>query len=57
MKNQTLRIEMIDKEGEHILLDRKVQAGEFIKIDASYVGEAVVTIYLGGNFVWQDRYM
>lgn len=57
VKNQTLRIEMIDKEGEHILLDRKVQAGEFIKIDASYVGEAVVTIYLGGNFVWQDRYM
>jgi beta-lactam-binding protein with PASTA domain len=57
MKNQTLRIEMIDKAGEHILLDRKVTAGEYIRLDAPYVGEAVVTIYLGGNFVWQERYM
>ena len=35
---------------------RKVKAGENIRINAPYVGEAVVTIYLGGNFVWQDRY-
>ena len=56
VKNQTLVIEMIDKNGERRLLNRKVNAGENIRITAPYVGEAVVTIYLGGNFVWQDRY-
>lgn len=56
VSNQTLVIELIDKEGEHTLVNRKAKAGEYIKINAPYVGEAVVTIYLGGNFVWQDRY-
>ena len=56
VKNQTLVIEMIDKNGERRLLNRKVNAGENIRITAPYVGEAIVTIYLGGNFVWQDRY-
>lgn len=56
VKNQTLRIELVDHGGERILLDRKVAAGEFIKIDEPYMGEAVVTIYLGGTFVWSDRY-
>ena len=56
VKNQTLRIEMIDKNGDHILLDRKAEAGEYVSINAPYVGEAVVTIYLGGETVWQDRF-
>ncbi|MGI6074764.1 MAG: PASTA domain-containing protein [Pyramidobacter sp.] len=56
IKNQTLRIELVDRAGERVLLDRKVEAGEFIKIDEPYTGEAVVTIYLGGTFVWSDRY-
>lgn len=56
VSGQSLKIEMIDKSGERTLLDRTVSAGEFIKLDVPYVGEAVVTIYLGGNFVWQDRY-
>lgn len=56
MKNQTIVIEIIDKNGERKLLDRKVAPGENIRISAPYEGEAVVTIYLGGNFVWQDRY-
>lgn len=53
---QTVMIELIDKAGDHTVLNREVKPGEFINIDAPYVGEAVVTIYLGGNFVWQERY-
>ena len=56
VKNQTLVIEIVDKNGERRLLSRKVNAGENIRLKAPYEGEAVVTIYLGGNFVWQDRY-
>ncbi len=56
VKDQQLRIEMIDKNGERVLLDRKATAGEYVSLNVTYVGEAVVTIYLGGNFVWQDRY-
>ncbi|MBP5212078.1 MAG: PASTA domain-containing protein, partial [Pyramidobacter sp.] len=56
VNNQTLVIEIVDNNGERRLLSRKVKAGENIRINAPYVGEAVVTIYLGGNFVWQDRY-
>lgn len=57
VKNQTIVIEMIDKTGEHRLLNRQVKPGENIRLSVPYVGEAIVTIYLGGNFVWQDRYM
>lgn len=56
VKNQTIRIELIDKTGEHTLLERKAAAGEYISINAPYVEEAVVTVYLGGEFVWQDRF-
>ncbi len=56
VKDQTLVIEMVDKNGEKKLLNRKVNAGEYISLSEPYSGEAVVTIYLGGRFVWQDRY-
>ena len=56
VKNQTIVIEIVDKNGERTLLNRKVNAGENIRLSAPYVDEAVVSIYLGGNFVWQDRY-
>lgn len=56
VKNQTLRIELVDKKGTRTLVDRKAKAGEYVKVDAPYTGEALVTIYLGGNFVWQDRF-
>ncbi len=56
VKDQTLVIEMVDKDGEKKLLDRKVNSGEYISLSQPYNGEAVVTIYLGGRFVWQDRY-
>lgn len=56
VKNLDIRIEMIDKSGDRVLLERKAEAGEYISINAPYTGEAVVTIYLGGSFVWQDRF-
>jgi len=51
-----LKIEMVDATGTKHLLGRDVKGGEFISLDAPYVHEGVVTIYLGGEFVWQERY-
>jgi serine/threonine-protein kinase len=51
-----LRIEIVDKSGSRVLLDRQVRTGEYVSLDAPYQGQSSVTIYLGGEFVWQDRY-
>jgi hypothetical protein len=47
---------MVDATGTKHLLSRDVKGGEFISLDAPFVREGVVTIYLGGEFVWQERY-
>jgi serine/threonine-protein kinase len=52
-----LKIEMVDPSGTKVLLDRAAKSGEYVSIDAPYSRECAVTIYLGGEFVWQDRYM
>ncbi len=52
----SVRVEIIDDNGTRTLLDREARSGEYIVLDAPYAGEASVTIYLGGEFVWQDRY-
>jgi serine/threonine-protein kinase len=52
-----LKIEMVDTSGSKVLLDRAAKSGEYVSIDAPYSRECAVTIYLGGEFVWQDRYM
>ena len=52
-----LKIEMVDPSGTKVLLDRDAKSGEYVSLDASYSKECAVTIYLGGEFVWQDRYM
>jgi serine/threonine-protein kinase len=51
-----VRVEIIDDNGTRTLLDRQARSGEYIVLDAPYAGEAAVTIYLAGEFVWQDRY-
>lgn len=51
-----LRIELSDKTGTRVLEEETVNGGEFISIDAPFVGEARVTVFLGGEFVWQDRF-
>lgn len=51
-----LKIELIDVSGSRIILDKAVKGGEYISINETYGQEAVVTIYLGGEFVWQEKY-
>lgn len=55
-KPMQLKIEMVDTTGTHEILNRSVNGGEYISVDAPYDKEAAITIYLGGTFVWQDRY-
>jgi len=52
-----LRIELTDPSGRRVLLDRDARSGEHISLDVPYTRESVVTIYLGDQFVWQDRFM
>ncbi|MCL1875865.1 MAG: PASTA domain-containing protein [Synergistaceae bacterium] len=51
-----LRIEIEDTRGKRVLLERNVRANETVQVDGNYSQEAVVTILLGGEFVWQERY-
>jgi beta-lactam-binding protein with PASTA domain len=55
-KPLSLRIEVADAEGTRTVLEREVKGGESITANVPYVREAAVTVYLGGEFVWQDRY-
>jgi len=55
-KPMPLRIEVVDPEGTRTILEKEVKGGEAILVNVSYVREAAVTVYLGGEFVWQDRY-
>jgi serine/threonine-protein kinase len=48
---------MVDPSGKKTLLDRAAKSGEYVSLDSPYSRECAVTIYLGGEFVWQDRYM
>ena len=52
-----LKIEMVDPSGKKVLLDRDAKSGESVSLDTSYSKECIVTISLGGSFVWQERYM
>lgn len=55
-KPMPLRIEVVDPDGTRTVLEKEVRGGESIQVNVSYVREAAVTVYLGGEFVWQDRY-
>jgi len=52
-----LKIELMDPSGTKVLLERDARSGEYVALDAPYSKECVVMIYLGNQFVWQDRYM
>jgi serine/threonine-protein kinase len=52
-----LKIELVDPSGTKVLIEREAKSGEYVSLDAPYSRECAVTIYLGGEFVWQDRYM
>jgi serine/threonine-protein kinase len=51
-----LRIEIVDPQGKRVLLERNARANENVQIDGAYSQEAVVSIWLGGEFVWQERF-
>ncbi|WP_299078863.1 PASTA domain-containing protein [uncultured Fretibacterium sp.] len=51
-----LRIEKVDPSGKTVVLDRKARSGERVSLEVPYEKECVVTFYLGGEFVWQDKY-
>ncbi len=50
-----LRIEVTDPSGKRDIMNRQVRSGESINTTASYTQECVITMYLGGEFVWQER--
>lgn len=50
-----LRIEITDPSGKRDIMNRQVRSGESINTTASYTQECVITMYLGGEFVWQER--
>ena len=52
-----LKIELMDPSGTKVLVERDAKSGEYVSLDAPYSKECVVMIYLGNQFVWQDRYM
>lgn len=51
----SLRIEITDPSGKRDIMNRQVRSGESINTTASYTQECVITMYLGGEFVWQER--
>lgn len=55
-KPMSLKIEMKDASGMRVLKDIMAQGGEYISMNAGYAAEATITIFLGGEFVWQDRF-
>ncbi|MBQ7577641.1 MAG: PASTA domain-containing protein [Synergistaceae bacterium] len=50
-----LRIEITDPSGKRNVLSRQVRSGESINTTASYTNECVISIFLGGESVWQER--
>lgn len=55
-KPLSLKIEISDGAGKRVLRDSQTPGGEFFSMDVPYEGEAVITIFLGGEFVWQDKF-
>jgi serine/threonine-protein kinase len=51
-----LRIEITDQSGTRILRNQTANGGEYITMNEPYSGSATVTVRLGGEMVWQERY-
>lgn len=50
-----LRIEVTDPSGRRNIVNRQVKGGETINATANYSKECLVTVYLDGQSVWQER--
>ncbi len=51
-----LRIEVTDPTGKRDIINRQVKGGESFNTQANYTQECVITIYLGGRSVWQEKH-
>ena len=50
-----LRIEVVDPSGKRDILSRQVKGGETVSATANYTQECIITVYLGGEAVWNDK--
>lgn len=55
-KPLSLKIAITDQTGTRVLREMQAKGGEYITIDAPYSGMAGVSVQLGGELVWQERY-
>ena len=55
VKPMDFRIEITDPAGKRTVLNRQVRGGESISLNASYTKECLITYYLGGESVGQER--
>lgn len=51
----SLKIEVTDPSGKRDILSRQVSSGESVSASARYTKECMITIYLGGEVVWQEK--
>ncbi len=54
--SMNLRIELTDPSGRRDVLNRPAKSGESVYTEAKYSQECVVSVYLGGEFVWQEKF-
>jgi serine/threonine-protein kinase len=52
----SLNIVMADQTGTRVLREQQVSGGEYVSLDTPYSGDALVTVKLGENQVWQEKY-
>jgi serine/threonine-protein kinase len=52
----SLNIIMADQDGTRVLREQQVSGGEYVSMDAPYSGNALVTVKLGEQQVWQEKY-
>jgi serine/threonine-protein kinase len=52
----SLNIVMADQAGTRVLREQQVNGGEYVSMDTPYSGNALVTVNLGEQQVWQERY-
>jgi serine/threonine-protein kinase len=52
----SLNIVMADQTGTRVLREQQVNGGEYVSLDAPYSGNALVTVRLGEQQVWQEKY-
>jgi serine/threonine-protein kinase len=51
-----LKIVITDASGARTLQDKQANGGEYISIETPYSGSANITIQLGGEVIWQEKY-